>query len=635
MRARRDRAVQAVVLEAFLNRLGFGIVTFALPLYALQLGLSLTEIGLIVAAKALVQPLVKPPMGWVIDRFGARRGYQLATALRFASSLLLLVATTPLGLVLVRVVQGAASAATEPASVTVVARGEQSWLGRRFSAVYGARDVGKVSAGLVGGLVLGATGSFTVLWTLVAVTAAIPVWVVWKGLHEDPDAPAEAPAHEPGPDAESAGRILRNPRLRLIAALGLMTGMTAHMTSALFQVYAVEVAGLGPAQIGLIYSASIVALLAVGPAAGWAGDRFGVGSLASARAVANAGSSLVYLFFPVFAGLLGGRLIDDAGKAAFRPTWGALLASASRSAGPRSGRVVANLDAARSVGEALGPIVAGLIWDLSGAVAFLLARAALGVAAELVFGQRLRSALRADAAARDRPLIPGPGRLELRNVTTHDLHGSLSGVVEPRQVAALDASAAAATLLRELVTGRGAPNGGTLLLDGEDLGTRSAAALRGSVAVLELDPPPTDARVGDWLAGERQEAPPEELARVWTLAGLAEIGPLERWLELEVGRLGLVDRVRVALAASLVGDPALLVLDDALARPIPELDPTIDAVLADHAGAALVLNPRPERLARADVVLRIEAREADRHTTPAVGRVRRSALTRRGAARTP
>ncbi|HVM16373.1 MAG TPA: MFS transporter [Gaiellaceae bacterium] len=400
----------AVVFESFLNRLAFGIVTFALPLYALELGLGITEIGLLVAAKAVVQPAIKPVMGIVIDRFGARAGYVLASSLRLASAVALFLAASPLALFLVRFLQGAASAANDPAAVVVVGERDDGRTGRRFSGVYGARDLGKVSAGLVGGGVLALTGSFSLLWALVVGLAALSVATVWFGirdvaLKEKPEPEPVAPA-----DVEAATRILRSPRLRLIAALGLLSGLTAHMTHALFQVYAAEVAGLSAGQIGAIYASSVAVLLVVGPAAGWAGDRFGAGPLASARAVANAGSSLLYLVFPAFAGMLGGRLVDDAGKAAFRPTWGTLLATAGRGAGGRRGRVVSNLDAALAVGEALGPVVAALIWDVAGAAAFLLTRAALGVAVELLLGRRLRAELRRPAPP---AAAPGRRRIEL------------------------------------------------------------------------------------------------------------------------------------------------------------------------------------------------------------------------------
>ena len=51
------RLVQAVVAEGFVNRLGFGIVTFALPLYALELGMSITEIGLLIGPEDCPVPV--------------------------------------------------------------------------------------------------------------------------------------------------------------------------------------------------------------------------------------------------------------------------------------------------------------------------------------------------------------------------------------------------------------------------------------------------------------------------------------------------------------------------------------------------------------------------------------------------
>ncbi|MCQ0006971.1 hypothetical protein [Actinomadura madurae] len=58
--------------------------------------------------------------------------------------------------------------------------------------------------------------------------------------------------------------------------------------------------------------------------------------------------------------------------------------------GAAGGRVVATLDTALSVGEALGPIIAALLWDVWGLAAFLLVRAGLGIATELVVSRRLR-----------------------------------------------------------------------------------------------------------------------------------------------------------------------------------------------------------------------------------------------------
>ncbi|MDQ4069773.1 MAG: MFS transporter, partial [Actinomycetota bacterium] len=155
--AHRQPLVRAVVAEGFFTRLGFGIVTFALPLYALQLGLSITEIGLLAGAKALTEPVVKPLVGVAVDRWGARRSYLGAVTVRFLATLVLLTATSLGALLAVRILQGAASAARDPASITVLAKQARRKLGRTFSLTIGAKDLGNVSAGAVGGAVLAAT----------------------------------------------------------------------------------------------------------------------------------------------------------------------------------------------------------------------------------------------------------------------------------------------------------------------------------------------------------------------------------------------------------------------------------------------------------------------------------------------
>lgn len=396
-------SVRAVVVEGFSTRLAFGVVIFAMPLYARRLGMSLTDIGVLVAMKPLVELAVKPFMGVVVDRWGARRGYLTAVTVRLIASVLLFAATTPAFLYGVRLVQGAASAARDPASISVVAGSSERKLGRVFSISFGAKDLGAVSAGAFGGILLAASGNdFRLLWAFVVAVSVVPVIVVWLWVprQERPSAGVEAAA-EPAVAARPAdqgqavrpaagSRVFADRRLRLMCALGLLAGATAHMTHGLFPLLAAETAGLSPGQIGGIYAASVLVLLVVGPLAGLAADRFGATPLTGARGVANTLSSLLYLLFPTAAGMLSGRLVDVAGRAAFRPPWGSLLAQAARAAGPRAGRVAATLDTALSIGEACGPIIAALLWDAWGLAVFLLVRAGLGIATELVVSRRLR-----------------------------------------------------------------------------------------------------------------------------------------------------------------------------------------------------------------------------------------------------
>lgn len=439
---RLDLTLRAVLVEGFFTKLGFGIVSLAVPLYALSLGMNIAEVGLVTAARALAIPIFKPIMGAVVDRYGVRRGYLTAVILRFAGSVLLLFATSPGTLIAVRLLQGAASSARDPASISALAAQTQLRLGRAFSASIGAKDLGNVMAGLIGGTVLAVTGgNFRLLWLVVVLLAAIPVVAVHRWVRDLPE-----PAERGDPSNESKERIadddapepspVRMRRLRLIGGLGLMTGLTAHMTHGLFPVYATEVAGLTTGQLGLVYSLAAIILVLAGPAFGLAADRFGTGPLMTVRSFANTASVAAYLAFPTFTGVLAGRLVDDAGKAAFRPTWGTMLAGVARREGSRSGRVVASLDTALSIGEALGPLLAGLLWEWQGVAAMFLTRAVLGVSVEVLVGRKLRRIDRPGSATT--PEGAPHSRLEMAPEAGHTEGAAASQVVAANLARAID-----------------------------------------------------------------------------------------------------------------------------------------------------------------------------------------------------
>jgi len=91
------RALLALVAEGFASRLSFGLVGFALPLYARGLGLSLAAIGVLASLNTIVALVLKPVMGAAADRYGRKRTLGVAMALRSVLALLYAVATTPWG----------------------------------------------------------------------------------------------------------------------------------------------------------------------------------------------------------------------------------------------------------------------------------------------------------------------------------------------------------------------------------------------------------------------------------------------------------------------------------------------------------------------------------------------------------
>src|SRR4051812_30864969 len=110
---RENPTIAAISAEGFLTRLGFGMVGFALPLFALHLGMSLAEVGGLYALHGVTVLAVKPLMGWAADRFGSKRTLVLAVAMRCIVGLLFVCASLPWHLYAIRVLQGVMTAARD------------------------------------------------------------------------------------------------------------------------------------------------------------------------------------------------------------------------------------------------------------------------------------------------------------------------------------------------------------------------------------------------------------------------------------------------------------------------------------------------------------------------------------------
>jgi MFS family permease len=173
------------------------------------------------------------------------------------------------------------------------------------------------------------------------------------------------------------------PALLPVAALGFLIACTARMISQLFPVLAMEYGGLSVGQTGLIYAISLVVVIAAGPAFGWLSDNVSRKLVLMARGLANTVSSLIFLFFPTFAGLAAGNVIDSMGKAAFRPAWGALMAQFAALDRRRRARTMSYLSLGEGLGETLGPLLGGLLWSVWGVGVMLGARVALALIGEI------------------------------------------------------------------------------------------------------------------------------------------------------------------------------------------------------------------------------------------------------------
>jgi MFS family permease len=380
---RANPTLLAVCAEGFLTRVGFGMVGFALPLYALSLGFGLGEVGLLYTMRTGTTIMVKPVMGWAADRFGRKQILILAIVLRCLVGLLFVFSSVAWQLYVLRFLQGAMTAARDPsASALIAEHADKRTMASAFAWYTTARDLGHSFGYAAAGLLLFATGSYQIVFLIAFVTSGAALLTVIRYVREHREAEGKRSAPLTAAPAGGPGWTFYRGLLPH-ASFGLMVAGSAEMMKGLFPVIATEYAHLTEAQAGLAAGASTVAVLVGGPVFAWTSDHVSRKIALGTRSVANFFSSLMYIFFPSFGGFLVARVVDDTGKAAFRPTWGAILAEASDIDPSRRARTMTFIDSAYTLGEVLAPVVAGALIVVIGVPGMLGARAVLSLAAEV------------------------------------------------------------------------------------------------------------------------------------------------------------------------------------------------------------------------------------------------------------
>ena len=400
-------AVLALVAEGFFMRLGFGIVAFTLPLYARHLGLNLAETGALLALTGVVKTALKPAMGWVADRVGTKRGLVAALGLRSLVSFLLAFASAPWQLYSIRTIHGLSTSVRDPAVNALIAEhGDEKAMGSAFAWYFTAKSLANSLGKAVAGALLTLTASnftsvFLVTWGISSLT--LPVVMLFVPGSKRKLEVAEQRSVEPGvarvPERSLSARVVP------VVGLGFLISVTASMIDRFYPILATEYAGMTEAQAGVVYLASSVVSLVAGPFIGWVSDRFGRKPAVALRSAANAGSSLFYLLVPNNVGFTVGKLLDDGGKAGFRPAWGALKADVTSLNRRQRAQMMGWMDIGDDAGDVVGPVGGGLLWDAWGIVGLLVTRIVLACVTEAYAAAVMWRRGRERTAAAGRPAL--------------------------------------------------------------------------------------------------------------------------------------------------------------------------------------------------------------------------------------
>ncbi|MGZ0019730.1 ABC transporter ATP-binding protein [Nitrosomonas sp. wSCUT-2] len=210
-------------------------------------------------------------------------------------------------------------------------------------------------------------------------------------------------------------------------------------------------------------------------------------------------------------------------------------------------------------------------------------------------------------------LIKGSGRLEFDAVCVTGGLNKFSAVAESgRIVAIVGPNGAGKSTLLSLAARLMDPQEGRVMLDGQNLAEHSLDSIRRAIAMVSPDLPLLRGTIDRNLRYRWRKAPDREVARVWRLCGidelLAQLPNREKTRVTEGGlSLSVGQRQKIALARALLGNPALLLLDEVDANLDQQASKVLDVILADFQGTVLMVTHQLQRLMAADVIWYVAA----------------------------
>jgi len=326
-----------------------------LPLYAERLGLSPFEIGLVAAASTITGIFVNFTAGFLSDIYG-RRKLLMASGFVFATApFLYLLVSSGWELAAIRVYHGIATATFVPVATALIADLYPSRKGGMMGLFSTARTVGRLIAPTLAGVLIYAYG-FGPTYMACGLLGAI-AFAFMLALPSDRRAPRpKAPSGERSP----AG-LPRGYALGILLALGLVEASTyfAMQSIETFLPLYSAVFAEAPWLVGLIFTLELSTIALLKPLMGAASDRLGrvpfiiLGAATSAAGMAALSLSpgIASIVLSVVAFAVGVSM----STAATAPLAAELL-------GERAyGAAIGLLETIKDVGQALGPIIVGLI----------------------------------------------------------------------------------------------------------------------------------------------------------------------------------------------------------------------------------------------------------------------------------
>ncbi len=204
------------------------------------------------------------------------------------------------------------------------------------------------------------------------------------------------------------------------------------------------------------------------------------------------------------------------------------------------------------------------------------------------------------------------GVLEFRNVSFGGILKNVTATAQAGQtVVIVGPNGAGKSTLLYLAARLIEPDKGRILLDGQDIATHSLKSVHRAISMVSPDLPLLRGTVKKNLLYRWPKAPAKEIDRVWSLCGihelLAELPKGDRTRVTEEGNnLSLGQRQRIMLARAFLGNPKVILLDEADVHLDKDAGEVLNRILSEYNGTVLWVTHNPDRLDTADRIWEIK-----------------------------